>query len=475
MCDASHGRLVHQIDRVRCQERSQGGLPFSSVLDCKEVQQVIEAEGGQTRQCDWDPLTTVMAFLGQVLDKDGSCRQAVARVLAWRVSQGQRPDSAATGPYCKARQRLPEAVVSHLARQVGQDLHNSMKLADNGDHPARALLGGRPIKMVDGATVSMPDTPANQAAWPQAGAQKPGLGFPIMRIVTLISLTCGAMLDVALGPCRGKGRGETALFRELLHHFAAGDVALGDRYYASYWTMALLHERGADGLFRAWGARKIDFRTGRRLGPLDHLVQWRKPPRPDWMDEQIYARLPDRLWVREVRITVSVPGLRVQHLTLTTTLLDHRLYPAQELARVYRCRWHAELDIRSIKVAMGMEVLRCKSPSMVRKELWMHVMAYNLIRTVMARAAEAHQTTPREISFTGAMQTLRAWAPLLTQGGGPLIPTATAYAALLDAIAQHRVGDRPNRVEPRAIKRRPKPHKLLQVPRAQARTLLLAS
>jgi len=463
MLHHSHGRLKHQVHLMRQRMVEARQLPLTDLLCPQRVQRVIEQEGGLVRDCFWSPLVTIYTFLSQVLDKDHSCRQAVARQLAWFVAHRHKACSPDTGPYCKARRRLPEPVPMQLAREVGRELHQQT--------PADALLGGRPIKIVDGTTVSMPDTPVNQQAYPQPATQKPGLGFPIMRIVALISLSCGAVLDLAIGPYHGKQTGETALFRLLWDQLNRGDVVLGDRYFSSFWHLALLVDRGVDSVVRLHQLRKADFRRGKRLGKDDHIVPWFKPKqKPDWMDSATYAQLPDVIQVREVKVAVKVPGFRVKQLVLATTLLDAVTVTHEALAKVYLARWHAELDLRSIKSVMQMDVLRCKTPAMVRKEIGMHLLAYNLIRTVMAQAAEAHHLSPRQLSFTGALQTLDAFDDVIRLTNPNDWPRL--YRAMLQAIAHHRVGHRPGRYEPRAIKRRPKPHKLMTVPRGQARCRL---
>ena len=428
----------------------------------------VEAEGVKFIDCLFTPVVTLWTFLAQVLGPDRSCRAAVAKLLALLSARAEAGDDEAlcqpdTGPYCKARKRLPERLLSRLTCEAGADLHRK--------HPAGKLLGGRPVKVVDGTTVSMPDTPENQAAYPQPSTQKPGLGFPLMRLVAVISLSGAAVLSLAFGPCAGKRTGETALFRTLMGSLDAGDLLLADRYYASYWMLALLLARGVDSLFRQHQLRTIDFRRGTRLGKDDHVVTMTRPAqRPEWMDEATYARMPAELTVREVRVTVAVKGFRVRSLVLVTTLLDAELYSKEEIAQAFRCRWHAELDLRAIKQTMEMSVLRCKTPDMVRKEVWMHLLAYNLIRTVMAEAATRAGVEPRQVSFAGALQTLDAFAPALRLADGHDLPRL--WAMLLRAVARHRVGNRPNRHEPRAVKRRPKPIALLTVPREQARKRL---
>ena len=477
MAHGSHGRRCQpagrqrvgprggqRVARLRRAAQQQEPSAFAALLDRQEVERVFEDHRVAWREKVFTPLVTLYAFLDQVLSPDGSCRAAVARVLVRLVGAGEPACSANTGGYCHARQRLPEAVPQALMQQVGRRLYQTCA----GDNP-KGLLRGRTIKIVDGSTLSMPDTPANQGVYPQARTQKPGLGFPIARILALFCLYSGAVVDAAMGPYRGKQTGENALFRGLLPSLKRGDVLAGDCGFGSYWNFAMLGQRGVDAIFPLHQCRPEDFRRGRRLGKEDRLVTWRKPrQRPEWMDEPTYQSMPEQLTLRQVRVHINIPGFRVQTLTLVTTLVDSNLYPKVELAQVYHGRWHAELDLRSLKSAMGMDVLRGKSPSMVHKEFWMHLLAYNLIRTVMAQAAAAQRCPPRQISFTGAWQTLHAFAPLAaTATGEPRL-----YAALLQAIATHRVGDRPNRVEPRAVKRRPKPHALLTKPREKARNRL---
>ena len=465
MSHRSHGRLGGPVARFRRAAARDDGLAFASLMDRREVEEALYAHGACWREAVFTPLVTLYAFLGQVLAADGSCRAAVARVLAWLISCGERACSANTGGYCQARCRLPEAAPRELMRRMGRRLHE-----EHGAAGAGVLLGGRPVKIVDGSTVSMPDTAANQSAYPQARTQKPGLGFPIARIVALFCLHSGAVLDAAIGPYLGKQTGENALFRSLFGQLQAGDVVAGDCGFGSFWNFAMLQRRGVDAIFPLHQCRPEDFRQGERLGKNDRLVEWRKPrERPDWMDQRSYQDMPETLKLRQVRVHVDVPGFRVRTLVLVTTLLDPREYPKDELAEVYRARWHAELDLRAIKGVMQMDVLRGKSPAMVRKEFWMRLLAYNLIRTVMAQAAAAHRCDPRQISFTGAWQTLHAFSSLAPWAGR----NPHVCAALLHAIASHRVGDRPNRIEPRAVKRRPKPHPLLTEPRQQARTRLL--
>jgi hypothetical protein len=351
-----------------------------------------------------------------------------------------------------------------LARETGRDLHR---------HAAAAWRWqGRQVKVADGTTVSMPDTPANQRAYPQPDAQKPGLGFPIARAVVVFCLATGAALDAALGRYRGKRTGEAALLRQLAEAFEPGDVVLADRSFGSFYELALWRVRGVDAVVRLHQARRPDFRTGRRLGPRDHVVAWDRTDRPEWVDEATLASLPRTLMVREVEVRVARPGFRTRRLVVVTTLLDADAYPAAALAALYRARWHAELDLRSLKGTLGLDVLRCQGPDMVRKEFWMHLLAYNLIRAVMARTAADLGCPPRELSFAGALQAVGAFGERLLEAGAA--QAKELHEWLLIVVGCHQVGDRPDRVEPRARKRRPKHGAYLTKPREQARAELLS-
>jgi hypothetical protein len=456
-----HGRTFRQVRRVRREFLQEPDLCLGRLLPRGQVEEALRRHAVVFRDCFYTPLVTLWTFLYQVLGADQSCRAAVVRLLASLGVRGDGWISAGTGPYCKARERIPEALVADLARHSGAQLQARF--------PGTDLLGGRPIKIADGTTVSMPDTPENQQAYPQQPYQKPGLGYPIIRLVGVMSLSCGVVLDVALGAYSGKKTGETALLRQLFNLFQRGEVALADAMFANYWTLAGLLARGVDVIARRDGKRRLDWRTGQRLGTHDHVVAWPKPPRPSWMSRRIYRRMPETLCLRELAVDVHQPGFRTRRVIVVTTLLDAQVYPPAELAAVYRARWHAELDLRAIKQVMAMDVLRCKSPAMVRKEIWMHLLAYNLIRTLLAQAALAVGVRPRELSFKGALQTLNAFAAVW-----PLARDLHAlYASILQTLATHRVGDRPNRIEPRAVKRRPKTQTFLTEPRHLARNRLL--
>jgi hypothetical protein len=457
-------RLRGQFLRLRRRAADQPELGLDDILPEAAVRQVLEEEGATWKLIFYTPWLTFWAFFWQVLSPDHSCRAAVKRIAAWMARRGEQIDDEDTGPYCKARRRLPESVPFRLMRSLGRKLHE--------EAPREWLWCGHRVKVVDGTTVSLPDTAANQREYPQSPSQEPGLGFPMARLVVVFCLATGAALDAAMGRYQGKQTGENALFRRTWEGgLSAGDVVLGDRYYSSYFDLAMLKRRGVDSVCRLHQRRNSDYRRGRRLGKEDHVVTWSRPARPDWMDEATYATVPEEMEVRVARIRVAIRGFRTRVLDVVTTLLDADAYTKKDLGDLYRRRWEAELHLRSIKVVLGLDVLRCKTPEMVRKGLWMGLLGYNVIRAAMAGAAEAHGRVPHRESFKGALQTVLAFAEALREAT-PAV-RRWLWGIVRESIAYDEVGHRPNRVEPRARKRRPKPYPLLMVPRVEAKEALL--
>src|SRR6516225_5463183 len=442
MPHSNRAAFREQVRFLRRQFLQDGELPFTDVLTEEVLAQALAALTGWLDRI-FSPLVTLWVFLGQVLSADHSCRAAVARLIAHRLARGQGRCSPETGAYCQARQRLPEAFFADVARSVGRALDDQAQ--------RRWPWQGRRVYLFDGPTVTMPDTPENQAAYPQVYNQKPGLGFPIARLGAITSLACGAVINLGFCQYAGKGQGEVSLLRRLWDVLRPGDVLLADRLSANWATISMLQERGIELVSRLNKAhRKADFRRGRRLGTEDHVVRWAKPTSIRSLDWQAYKALPESITIREARIRVRRPGSRTRSIVVVTTLLDPEQASKEELASLYRARWNNELDLRSLQSAMQMSELRCKTPEMVRKEVWAHILAYNLIRTVMAQAAARHDIPPRSISFTGAMQTLEAFQPLLEFGATDgAAGRLRLYQELLDAIASHRVADRPDRYEPR--------------------------
>lgn len=447
-------RLQHAVARFKQGFADRPTRALDELLSSDVVSAIIEEEVGAYRERVYPPLTTLGLFIGQALSADGACQDAVARHLSERTAQGESLCSLSSGPYCKARSRLPLRLIERLAVSVGEGLEDMTC--------KNWKWRGRSVKLLDGTTVSMPDTQANQAVYPQSGEQQPGLGFPLAMLVALISLSTGAVLRWASGPCRGKGTGEQALFRTLMPHLTAGDIILVDRFHCTYFTVAMLAERGVDILTRQHQRRGTDLRQGQRLGHRDRLVTWIRPQRPQWMEPATYARMPQQLSLRQTEVAGRI---------LVTTLTDARSVAPLDLDALYRSRWQVEVDLRSIKAVMGMDILRAKSPAMIDKEIAVHLLAYNLVRGLMARAAAGAKGIARALSFKGTLQVLLAFQQHLRWVGRKSVGTMSAH--LLGAISAMKLPIRPGRVEPRAIKRRPKPHPLLSVSRQIARTRII--
>jgi Transposase DDE domain len=454
MDDSRRVKMAGQVRRF-CRCFAQGaGDALGRVIPRQELQRWVTEEGGAYRERIYGPLQTLMLFIEQVLSADASCQDAVARGLSQRVGLGQAPCSLNSGPYCKARARLALNLIERLGREVGARLVAAQ--------PEAWRWRGREVKLIDGTTVSMPDTAANQAEYPQSRTQKAGLGFPLARLVAVISLSCGAVLQWASAPCEGKGNGETALLRRLAPQLCPHDVVIADRYFSGYFLLIWLIRQGVDVVVRQHQRRHTDFRRGRRLGKHDHVVEWQRPPRPVWMDEATYAAMPQTLALRETR---------VGGLILVSTFLDARQVSKEAVLELYQARWHIELDLRAIKSVMQMDVLRCKTPEMVRKEIAVHLLAYNLVRAVMAQAAFLGHVLPRQLSFKAALQLIRAFEENLRHA--PQGRQSIRRAHLLAGMARLRLPHRPGRVEPRVLKRRTQQHPLMTRPRHVLKAALL--
>jgi putative transposase len=349
------------------------GLPFADVMSEQEIQEAFDAEGVAFAQGEKDvytPQITLWAFLSQAVFKaeHRSCAAAVARVGVLMATLG-RCVSGDTAAYCRARTKLPEPVIRCLTTTIAQRCEDTC--------PDEWLWNGRHAYLVDGTTLSMPDTKENQAQWPQPSSQKPGLGFPMIRMLVVMSLATGMLVDMAMGPYAGKETGEPALLRQLLDTLEKGCIVVADRYFSSYFMLAMAIERELDAVVRQHQLRKTDFLRGRILNRRDHVVCWERPQKPKWMDQETYDRMPLTLEVREIEVDVEVPGFRATSFVVATTLIDATAYTTSDIASLYHDRWQVELDIRALKISMGLDVLRCKSPEMVRKEIWVGLLAYN--------------------------------------------------------------------------------------------------
>lgn len=443
--------------RVREQLAENPASMFDVALSKHEVDETCTFLLHAWRDRLFTPMVTLWTFLVQVLTVGASCNAAVMKVLSFLSVTKGLVASHDGSAYCRARKRLPLELLVHLTKMIAQRLAAKV--------PQEALWHGHRIKLVDGSTVSMPDTPANQRVYPQPNTQKPGCGFPKARVVGVFDLLTGAVLDLAMSSLHV---GEPALFRRLWDGLDPGDVAVADRYYSSYADIALLQERGVLGLWRLHQCRKADFRKGTRLGPDDRLVTWEKPHRPRWLSKTAYDALPKTLSVRLVRVRCTVPGWRAETVIVATTLLDPKLYPAQDVAALYLRRWEVETDFAHLMTTLHTGVLRTKSPDIIERELWAHLLAYNLIRTVMWEAASRRGIEPLRLSLKGAVdEFVSVW---------PYSATATNAAALqgfydslLYYVARRVIPHRPGRSEPRVRKRHPKSYPAMTVPRAQCR------
>ena len=439
---------------------NQAGLPFADALSPDDIRQAFAHRDGLfATEAVFSTSVVLWAFLAQVLrdGKQAACNAAVEDIANYQRQAGGPVPSGDTGDYCRARAKLDWQALRDLVRCIASRLEASA--------PQDWLWQGRSTKLIDGFTFTMPDTPDNQEAFPQQNTQAEGVGLPIARACVVLSLATGAIYDVAYGPYAGKGTGEPALLREIQGCLVPGDVAVFDRCCASFMNLAMLQLQGVDVCTRLHQCRRSDFRKGKRLGRCDHLITWVRPPRPDWMTPEVYEQIPETMTLRELKFDVTEEGNRVDTMTIITTLTDSDEYPAQAIAALYGFRWNVELDIRHLKQPLGLEHLRCKTPEMIQRELWVILLAHNLIRQVIATAAAVHKKKPRQISFTGACQSVLS--PWLLMATGACQDPRGAVRDALERIARNKVAHRPGRIEPRVLKRRRHGYPLMQKPRSQ--------
>ncbi len=450
------------FSRVRDKFARDNGLPFGRLLTREYVLDVLESEGHSYRSRVFCPLVTLWAWLSQCLSQDKSLNEAVSRVVAHRVSTGLPACSASNAAYTQARNRFPAKAMKRMAKEIGRKVHSSADGSWN--------WRGREVFLVDGTGFSMPDTRENQLAYPQPKTQRPGLGFPIMRAVGLVSLATGAVVDFAFAPHEGKGTGESSLLRKMVDSLSWGDVLVADRYYPSYFSIAMLNNRGVDLVSVSHGGRPVDFESGEVLGPKDHIAVWHKPQRPKWMSPLVYAEIPATLTVREFEIDIELRTGKGGKAVVISTITDPSI-PQKELSDLYWQRWNCELDIRSIKHSLHLDVLRAKTPAMAHKEIWAHLLAYNLLRGTMVESAKRNDVLPRQLSVKGTMQAVESFTPAMMAIDG----NEAIYHAMLATVSAHRVGNRPGRQEPRFKKRRPTWKEYMTIPRSESHRRLAAA
>ncbi len=440
---------------------SDSSLAFGNVLSADRIREMFadsDALFGYGENNFWNTGVTLWSFICQVLQdgKQRSCNAAVTNATRYMLEHGMAPPGPDSGEYCRARNKLNVKVL----RQIVCDIASKMSHLS----PCGWLWHGKDVKLVDGFTFTMPDTPENQHEFPQSKTQKPGVGFPIARACAVLSLANACIHNVAIGPYAGKETGETALLRQVLNCFKPGDVMLADRYFCSFFMLAILKSRNVDVCMRLHQLRKTDLSKVKWLGENDYIDIWQKPQRPKWMSQQLYDSLPEKMEIRVVTFSAKSKD-RKEQLNVVTTLVDVKEYPAEEIGRLYGYRWHVELDIFSIKQSLNLDHLRCKSPDMIRREFWVALLAYNMVRLVCAQAAFVYDKLARRMSFTIACNTLISqW----------LMPPDEFIRRELNRhnlyqIASCQVGNRPGRIEPRVIKRRPKSYSLMTKPRHEYR------
>ena len=438
---------------------SDNSLPFGNVLSADRIREMFDESDilfGYGEKDLWNTGLTLWAFIGQLLQdgKQRSCSAAITNTTRYMIEHGLEPPSPDSGEYCRARNKLNDEVLRNLVHEIAEN----MLLAN----PEHWLWLGKNVKLVDGFTFTMPDTLENQKAFPQLKSQALGVGFPIARACAVLSLADACIHNIAIGPYAGKETGETALLRKVLDSFKPGDVLLADRYFCSFFMLAILKSRGIDVCMRLHQRRQVDYSKVKWLGNNDFIDTWYRPQKAKWMSQELYDSLPKQMKIRILTFNATADN-QTDPLSVTTTLVDHKAYQATEIGKLYGYRWHAELDIFSIKQSLNLDHLRCKSPNMIRRELWTTLLAYNMVRLVCAQAAFIHEKLPRQMSFTIACNTL------LSQW---LMPPDESIRQILGKynllqIASNEVGNRPGRIEPRVIKRRPKPYSLMTKPRDQ--------
>jgi hypothetical protein len=423
-------------------------------LSATSLKKILFEHDIQFRDRIFSPMTTLWVFMSQVLEGNCSCRKAVAHFM---TTLKKKSCSLATGAYCQARQRLKEGMLRALCLAQGEEVRNLIQPA--------WLWRRRDVFLIDGTTVSMPDSADNQHHFPATNRQRNPLEFPVVRIVVILCRTTGALLNAAIGPYQGKESGETSLLKTMLPSFKPGDVSVFDRYYAGFFCFCNLMKIGVDCVCRQHHLRIV--RRVKKLGKNDFLFLVKRPDRPPAMSIEEYQSYPKEILLRCVQVRVKQKGFRTRKLDVITSLIDKK-YLADEIAELYKSRWFVEVDIRSLKSDMGMDVLSCKTADMVRKEIWVYFLAYNLVRMVIMDAAKKHSRKPRSISFKAAMQMLVSFRSKMTETSSK--KWSEFYNIILGSLKTQTIGRRPDRFEPRAKKRRPPPNlKYLKESRQEAR------
>ena len=447
-------KLAEKIALLKKKSFKQIGEVFEQFIPRTLLKQ--EPDGAMSRRRLFSKENTFWAFFSQVLDADGGCTEVIRKLQSYASIKGGKVPSSSTASYCTARKKLDEQMLSGIFEHTAARLDRM---------PEAGLLSNRRVVVVDGTGVSMPDTPANQEVWPQSSSQKLGCGFPTARICACFSLESGALLSYAIG---NKKNNELPLFRKQWKMFKQGDIFLGDKGFCSYFDIANLKKQGVDSVVTL--ARRTPVSSAgslKKLGPDDLLITWERPVYNTILSysKEVWEELPKELVLRQIKVTVKYPGFRTQGFHIVTTLLDAKRYPAEELAELYFKRWDVELFFRDIKTTMGLDILRCRTPEMIRKEILMYFIALCCVRRLMYEAAEEADLAVRVVSFKGSVQALRNWEPHLNQAKISRAERFRLISDLYDAMTNTPIRQRPGRSEPRCLKRRPKNYQRLTSPR----------
>jgi Transposase DDE domain/Insertion element 4 transposase N-terminal len=446
--------MLNRAEILKQQFNQSLGLPWQEALPESRIEDILTEEKVQYRNCIYSPIVTLWAMMAQVLDPDKSLSNAVKRIIAWIAAAGGEVPSPDTGAYSKARQRFSERVLRRLVPETAESLELKVPIAQQ--------WCGRRVRVQDGTTLLMSDTTANQDSYPQHSNQKPGCGFPLLKLVVVFSLWTGALVTACVGCFKTS---EVEMSRLLYQQLESEDVVLADQAYGTFVDLALVLQQEADGVFRKHHARHTDFRRGQKLGIGDHVVQWHKPLEcPKHLSEEEFSKLPQVLNVREVSLLLRRRGFRDRRIVIVTTLLDAKRYSTQQIERLYGLRWQAaEVNLRHLKTTLGMEMLSAKTPEMVRKDLWSHLLAYNLLRTVMLQTAQSSEQVPSRLSLQGTRQQFIHTIGLFALSVQTVCQTL--YRVLIEVVAKDLLPLRVFRSEPRVVKRRPKSFARMTKPR----------
>jgi hypothetical protein len=417
-------------------------------------------EGPHSRDRCWNLRLVFWTFLWQIAQAGAACREAIRQAQALCQTHNRLGPPDTTSPYCQARGALPLERLQEIHDRLVREAHEAVATKD--------LWCGLDVFAVDGSTLTAPDTPENQKAFPQQSVQKPGCGFPIIRLVALLSLATGMLTAWAIGHWH---QAEVGLFQTLWEALQPGNVLLGDRGFCNWGLLAQCRQRQLHAVFRVKGARRRDLRRGKRLGPDERLVQWTKPKCPaQTIPATEWARLPEVLTLRLVRCRLLLPGFRTQQVILVTTLLDSTLYPLAALSQLYYRRWAMELTLRNLKITLQMDQLSCKTPANLEREIRMHLLVHNLVRRLMLETARRHHVPLERVSFAGGLAAARRYGEALLHARSER-RRRQLREELFRVLAADLVPDRPGRREPRAVKRRPKPYPRLMCHRRRFREI----